>query len=60
VPNEQKHAPQFRGAQLKFTHTPPRQTWLVGPPHTDVVTQRHVSAGTPEHELPPLPLPPCP
>jgi hypothetical protein len=54
------HAPQFRGAQLKFTHTPPRHTWLVGPPQTVVVTQRHVSAGTPAHEPPPVPLPPWP
>jgi hypothetical protein len=58
----QKQPPQLRGEQLKFTQCPPRQTWLTLPdPHTESpCTQRHVSAGTPAHESPPCPVPPCP
>jgi hypothetical protein len=41
-----------------LTHTPPRQTWLTVPPHGEVLfTQRHVSAGTPAHDVPPEPVP---
>jgi len=58
--NEQRHELQPRGSKLKLTHAPERQTWLTLPPRLELKTQRHVSAGTPAHESPPLPLPPCP